>query len=404
MAVNPFISISIFCVCCGAVLLAVVLIVSAIFRWLKAEGAETRNKRLTMLAWIASIILLIVYISSYSGSLENLGDILVRHFKFDVGALIFIVLAAAGIVPLLLILICVIRGFQIIFKGIMGKSTTDEQPSLSSILKTPAVAATVAIGVFAFFFVIPFLIGDTGTGGAQETRSDGLLEVWMNGVEQIGSLIKEPKSNPSTGKQSTTPLFYYVLIYVIVLGVGTAAIKLLYGLILRTFKYDKEQNKLYDEYSSPIAVLIVGVSFLLALIIIEDQGIRIEEGDIWKTLGVFVQCLAMVVVLASVAVLVVELTRRVIDIRNTLIREEAGYLSIALYTQVFLLLLGLITTICSVLNSAVGGAENTRMNDIETTLKRKMTEAADKAIGEVENELKRTDQTFPPFRAKSTKK
>lgn len=399
-----------------------------------------------MLAWIASIILLIVYINSYSGGLENLGDILVRHFKFDVGALIFIVLAAAGIIPLLLILICVIRGFQIIFKGIMGKSTTDEQPSLSSILKTPAVAATVAIGVFALFFVIPFLVGDAGTGGAHEKQpveSPGIeldagtggtseeqlpeaLKIWMNGVEQIVSFIKDPESSPPSSngdpestpsledgdsesashaeKESTNALFYYVLIYVIVLGVGTAGIKLLYGLILRTFRNDAEKERLYDEYSSPIAILIVGVSFLLALIIIEDQNIHIEKEGIWKILGVFVQCLVMVVVLSSVAVLVIELTRRVIDIRNTLIREEAGYLSIALYTQVFLLLLGLITTICSVLNSAVGGTENTRMNEIETTLKRKMTEAADKAIGEVGSEQKRADQTFPPFKARSTKK
>ena len=368
------------------------------FRWVCADGAETRNKRLTMLGWIAFVILAIVCIDIYIGSHANSVTTLIQHFRFDLGALIFIVLVAAGSVPFLLVLICVIKGISIIFKGVQGKDRTDRQSPLSKILKTPVVAATVAVGIVSIFFIIPFLIS--------ETKSGGPLKIWVDGVTEINSLLSVAESDTpvSVAKPASQgieqAIICYVLIYVIVLGAGTAAVKLLFGLICRTFKYDENQNKLYDEYSSPVAILIVGVAFLLALIEIDDFT---SKGP-WKTLGIFVQYLVMVVVLAAIVVLVVELTRRVINITDKLIREEAGYLGIALYAQVFLLLLGLITAICSALNSAVGSAENTRMDEIESKLKQRMVEAANRAIEGIDKEQKKAGQTFPPFKGKSTKK
>ena len=423
-------SIITFCIWFGTVSLCVVLIFLGILRWLRNDE---RDKRLNIMAWIAFIVLCTMFAIRYEtkgldtvvtdsgqkevdengygvglidGEQENGENIesvttigsninskaltfSLKILKNGIEMVLIGVIALLAIVILLIVIRCIISSLKIIWKT---KTETVDKDSFAfiSAIKAPVVILVIAWGIIALFCILPFLMGEWGKGN--------LIEIWQDGTCKITSLF-----SPDNGAEvfSFEVLISYILIYVIIIGVGFAVVKILHSIIGHTLKERKSEN-LIDEYSSPIALLAVGVAILWTLKG-EQFGDRIVN---------LLESFCAVIFIFAIIVLTLEIIRLLINMRDNFIRLEARYLFISLVGQSALLILGMLNFIYGAVNNTIGSTEDTKIGKIEVKLRNKLVNAMDKAIEpekkfpddeQIENADKRK-LTFWPFDEKVTKK
>lgn len=414
-----------FCGLLGTVILCVVLVVSAILRWIKP--AVTRNKRLNISAWIAFAILCsMALVWGLVNSARHKADTvtfdlvpaLIEFFKNVVWLIMFATVGIAIMALLLIIILAVCKGFHIIIRGNAGhkdekeeaqqaagkgtgvdkgdkpgqaaeKSTeanedgkpgqdtrkdagdakdgkseqgTEKASNLADIIREPVVILSISWGILALFFLIPFMAGGQLNGD--------IIENWRAGLERITS---------SFGGDGEDAFVTYALVYIAILGISFAVMKILYSLIAHTFE-DRRNQSILDEYSSPIALLAVGVALLWTykekdFSEIGRRGIILELGKSFLT----------VVIIATILILTLEIIRMLIDIRGKLIRQEARYLFIALTGHATVLMLGIMLSICGAVNNAIGNTAGAAMDSVEEKLRLRMMEALEKQIDAPEN-------------------
>ena len=362
--------------------------------------------------------------------LENNGGILCLLFgvsKNLIGLLIFGVVAASTITILIVVAFCIYTALRIIITDRSnstgannGGTATPPQNTLANstledIIGSPIVKMVLAWGILALFFILPILVGDPGSGQP--------IEVWENGANKIVELVDFSDESENSSNIQTTDLpegndlnvgegvgtdanaktsekgssryilTSYVLIYIMILGVGYAVIKILYSIIDHSLENNSDKTIL-DEYSSPIALLAVGISFLWA---IKDGGIpRNSYGD---TILELLKSFGTVLIIFAVIVLVLEIVRLLLDLGETLIRDEGRILFIALAGQSAMLILGILVSIYDAVNSAIGdtGAD---MGQIEAKLRERIIQLMDAQI----ERKKDHKMTFSAFDEKTTKK
>lgn len=381
-----------FCVYFGVMILCAVLIIYSTLRWIR--HSKTRDKRLYILSGIAFIILLFMFSRYYMKHLEgpdgdeNRNGIVKTellsgdHYNnetFDfsmvtdgclaitktvVSLLIFVVVFASAVTLLSIVILCIYIGLRTI---IQGKAETGKLIDNKFVyaIKQPIVILVVTLGILSFFFILPIIVGEQGGGD--------MIETWTDGIIRIDSLFDFNISGVEKGGTDTTDhgdndLVTYILTYIIVLGVGLAVVKLLYA-VLGHVLLKEDKLDLIDKYSSPIALLSVGVAFLLAL---QRGKIPAETGS--QTIWELVKAFGTVVFIIAIVILTLEIIRLLIDIQQKLIRQEAKYLFIALVGQSALLVLGALNFIFSGVCSMIGSAENTDLDAVEVKLKRMIVE------------------------------
>ena len=224
-----------------------------------------------------------------------------------------------------------------------------------------------------------------------DKSSSRVTQVWKTGVNEISMYFNSSNAGESFYKQLSS----YVLIFIIVLGVGFATIKILYSIVNRTFA-EKGEKELLDEYSAPIGLLAVGVSLLWT--------ITKEDSDLWGdplgTITALLKSFAAVIFIVALAILTLEIIRLLMDMREKIIRQEAKLLFVSLVGKASIVLLEMLNSIYGALNNVIGNANDDMLGKIHDQIRNEMIHVIKKQI----NDKKEYETVFWGFDEKITKK
>lgn len=432
------------CLWLGVIIVCIILVISGILRWLAAQGnTEERRKKLNISGWIAFVVLTAMIFYSRRESVTEffcdndgskaLTSVVVNGSKMAVKLLLLGTAFAIVAIVSLVVILLVSKGIRATLDG-QNKSVKDWAKKLkevgnqfSEIVRTPIFTFFVTCGILLAFILLPFLLGNS-------EDKVGLAETWGNGVQKFVSVIykneaetkndsgstdnnvntegginsnrnTEPNENENvpSGRNSgyskdlsISDVITYILVYIIVLGVGFAVTRILYAIVRDNLK-QKHSISLIDEYSGSMGIMGVGVSILLVL-----HNIDIYQNEPLDVVLAFLKYFAIVAIAMTLAIVMLEIIRLVMDMRETLIRREARYLFVALVGQASLLILVLLDSIFSALNSAVGqGREDMDISYIQNKLIRNITKTMEQ---EINRETDDRDVTFTIFKTSITKK
>lgn len=411
---KDFVDIVKFCIAAGTIVLCVVLVFSGVFRWLASgQDRQSRGKKLNILAWLALAALISMAVIRYIGHTEaaermDKNTEMLKFVFYTVKTLISLLAFSAIIISaaavLFVLVFCISKGLQIIFQAQKLVSPNDPKPGRLSIeeinsafanaMRTRIVKITMAFGLFSLFIILPFLVGD-------QTADQGLAEVWGSGVSRIASFIDDagnPKGVDAGNLTEMGPLpahylISYILIYIMVLGICYAVMKILCSIMDHTFE-PNDVKSILDEYSSPIALLSVGVAFLWTL---KDFSYWNDKS---KIIVEFLKSFGAIVVVVAISILVLEIVHLLIDMREVLIRQEGRLLFIVVVGQSAALLLEVFTAIYSAVNSAIGGERNISMDQFVSKLREQIVRQMEEQI----EDEKKHKTTFSAFDGEITKK
>lgn len=356
----------IFCVGSGIITLCIILIVSGILRWI--TPSDTRAKRLNILAWIVAAMLSAASLLYFTWDSSGNDNTKISAF-LNMFSKLFMVLAVGVITAsaVVLLVIIVIYLYHILRVITHTETRTDIQDSrldgFIQILRSPAVVSALALGIMALFLILPLLAGKS------EAKTDGLIDIWENGVSKIGHIFEEDRTQLSP--DASDAFITYTLIYIIVLGVGLAVVKILHSIIIRSLK-KRAPEELIDEYSTPIGLLAVGVAVLWS----------IKKGEIsWNSelevVSELTKSFIVVAFIATLVILVLEVIRLLMDMKEPFIRQEARYLFITLVGECTIVIMNLVLTFCGALSNAMGGKGDTAFIEFEEKVREKMKKLMD---------------------------
>ena len=289
------------CLWLGLIIVCVALIVSGILRWL--ASSKKRTGRLNIAGWIAFAILAVMFFYNQRTNIDSffangddskaLTSVVINGSKMT--AKIFLLGAVFSIATIILLVFIILlsKGIRAAFYARdtevkdWAKVVKEKGNQFGVIVRTPIFTFFVTCGILLVFIILPLLLG-TPKGEM------GLAETWIDGVQTFASAINRNEyvekdltlnagesadsggdidSNEDTDlnrniDKTRLPLpeavITYMLVYVIVLGVGFSIARILYAIVKDNLN-QKQTATLIDEYSSSMGVLGVGVSILLVL-------------------------------------------------------------------------------------------------------------------------------------------
>lgn len=379
-----------FCIGFGTIALCVILVVSGVLRWLAAR--TTRARRLDILAWIVAAVLFaasLLYFTWGPGGNDNTktATFLTASSKLFV---IFAlgVIAASAAVLLVVIVIYLYNIFRVITHT--GNRTYIRDSRLDvfiQILRSPAVILAVALGIMALFLLFPLLAGTMSEKTISEealseeatfeevaseeaaSEADGLIGIWENGLLTIGLILGNDESqNPSDA------FITYALIYIIVLGVGLAVVKILYSIITQSFKKKTGKN-LIEEYSNSIGLLAVGVAALWTL-----KAGEFAEKTPFGIAFELLKSFTAVAAITAFVILILEVIRLLMDMKKPFIRQEGWCLFIVLVGECTIVLMNLVFVFCGALNNAIGIKEDTKFTEFEEKVRQKLVDLMEEQL------------------------
>lgn len=386
-----------FCGWFGIMGLCAILIITGVLRWVAPKA--DRKRRLNILGWAAfamlSTILLVYYEIARMQGNENSNGIRFPVFfnvvKDGIGLLAFGLIVFSVIILIFIVALCLYKGVKIL---ILAKSDTEDirkeleranqrDNAFGTAIKNPLVILVITLGIIALFFVFPLLVG--------EQEGKGVLESWQNGIYIIDKFV-----DPKPLKEPSQALSLYMMVYLVVLGVGFAIIKIFHSIIDHTLK-KHDDSTFIDEYANPIGLLGVGVALLLEI----SNGNRDRGDDYYlELIGGLIKNFFVVVFIIAIVVLALEIIRLLMDMKETLIRKEARYLFISLVGQATLLISGILRSVYCGVNSISGIEENSKLGRVLEKLESKIIQVMDEEI----QSRKKYKMTFSGFDEKTTKK
>lgn len=402
----------------GTIIVFFVIVIRNLLYWI--APSETRTKRLSIIAGVILGGFCITYFIRYTKIIELLnggkGDgeisgLFIAISKITIKLLMLGTVVVSVIMLLIVIFLFLYHGGKALKKenrGNLAKQLRDKSDELKEVIKTPIVIFAITWGIIVIFFILPILMGNQ-----KEGKNWSIAEVWKDGVYRITSFVKlneedkgestELKEDIETGvetKKSNSDespfykvLLFYILIFIIVLGIGIATIRILYSIICDIFTR-KNTNTIIDEYSNSIGILAVGIALLLTF-----QNIDFLDKTGPVIIYEFLKTFALVIFVISLIILTLEIIRLLMDMKEELIRQEAKYLFISLVGHVSVLLLDMINVFYLAVSSALGNTTDDAMDEEQVTIKRKMVEI-------IEDQIKKKSNkgTFSDFDKKVTKK
>lgn len=396
------------CLLIGVIIICIVLVISGVLRWL--APSDKRHGRLNIASWISFTVLVLMTAYSQKENIKNffsnsdgsqtLTSVVIIGSKMTVKILLLAAVFAIAAIALLIFIVLVSKGVQAAFYAKNSKIQDwagvlkEKSNQFGTIIKTPIFTFFVTCGILLIFIILPLLLGDL-KGEA------GLAKTWIDGVETFASAVSSDEAmNTESDEEIPIPeaIITYILVYVIVLGVGFAVTRILYAIIKDNLKKKKKTN-LIDEYSGSMGILGVGVSILLVL---QDSEVDIYQDRLSDVVFAFFKYFVIVAIVLALSITILEVIRLVMDMRESLIRKEARYLFIALVGQVSLLILTMINSIFSAMNSAIGQKYNEiDISQIQNKLVRRITNTMDE---EIDQSIDNGKVTFKCFGERVTKK
>lgn len=405
---NNVMCIATFCAWVGTVIICIVLIVNGVWRWL--AHSEERERRLDTAAWISAAVLGAMLLAYQQVDMAEMFDrgtsnkltlVVIFASKSAVKLLMLGAVLACTLLLLCVVFLFVRYAIRVIWRARPGsegnlvqelRSTSGE---LSEIMKSPILILTVTCGIVGVFVIMPLLMGDISEiqppeAAASEVQPTlALSKIWQNGVQQIARFV----GNENEG--FSTALFTYILIFIIILGVGCAVIQILYSIISDIF-ITKNSNGLIDEYSGSMGILAVGVSILWTL---QKDDVDIFDPDS-NVVMEFLKSFGAVLFIIAVGILVLEIIRLLMDMKEEFIRIEAKYLFICLVGEAALLLLDILILIYGAVSSAIGGKESSALDQIQGELRNAIIKAMHRQL----NSRGNFKRTFNGFKGKRINK
>lgn len=382
----------------GTIIICVVLVIVGILRWL--GPTTTRGKRLNISSMIAFVVLCIMFLINFTGITEYLGNEeknteisngIVCTSKIAIKLLMLGVVVVSVVILLLTIFLFLYQICKAFWENgessSLAKRLAEKSIQFKEVMRTPIVAFIITWGILAIFFILPVLMG--------VPDENGLAEIWRSGVYVISSFVNLENEQPFYNA-----LLTYILLFIIILGVGFAAVKILYSIIVDSFSR-KNTGTLIDAYAGPMGVLAVGVALLWS---IRDKKIFEQDQPITGIIGEFFKSFAVVICAMALAILTLEIIRLLMDMREKIIRQEAKYLFISLIGQVSILLLETIYSICSALGNAIGGIMADDITKIQEKIRNGIIETMNEEIKNTEKHKEDGKFVFAAFDKKETRK
>ena len=410
----------------GTITIFIVIVIRNILYWI--APMRTRTKRLNIIVGVIFGVLGIMLLIKKTNIIGLLngekGDGEISGLFIGTSKIMMKLLMLGAVVVSVIMLLAVL--FLLLFHGCKALKKGENEANLAerlknksneikAIIRTPIIIFAITWGIIALFFIFPILMGNQ-----EDDKNWSMAEVWKDGVYRIASFI-ETENKEDLDKALDTAediearaemvqsekilqnngkapfyeaLITYILIFIIVLGVGIATIRILYSIISSIFT-KKNNNTVIDEYSSSIGILAVGIALLLTV-----QNIDIFKKSASEIILEFLKTFGVVVFVIALIILTLELIRLLMDMKEELIRQEAKYLFISLVGQVAVLMLDIINSLYLAVSSAIGNTINDDMDETQDMIRQKMMETQKSQLNNVQND----EITFSVFNKKVTKK
>lgn len=393
-------------------LLLVLIAINAVLRWLNPrningeEAAAFRAHRQNVFGFLA---LAVLFLGAYVGVsvLDNsvffaVNSAVTPGLVYGSRLLVKLLATVAGIailvIVLLLLLGMVVCGARSVWYAVFNKQDKvkeikeGSQALLIKVLREHLVKGILTLSVFAAFIVIPLFC-------VEEQTDRGLFELWKTGVMTIGQIVAED----GTVRAFPEAFAFYLVLYVIVLGTAFGAANIVY-IIFDDLLTKMSGRGFLREYSNSIGLLAVGVALLYSIFLDDKKpNTAAATGENASAFPRFVgrslEAMAVVIVL--------EIINLLMDMRDTLLREEGGFIFS------YLILLGA-TLLASVLHSLYLAISNLLITDDRVNEKIEkiyqnvidgMCEAVERKVNRLRAGYRREGKmTFHPFNSRITRK
>lgn len=384
---------------------AVLMTIWGILHWI--ADSKKRTDRLKIIS-ICSFCVLIIFglfynweslMKSFNGGEvvnDSMTESLINISKISIKFLLITFGVAFSFIIILIVVMLLVYSIKAIVYTISATKENDastlqeklkqEADKMMAFLKNPVFIVSIAGGILALFAVLPLVMGEP---------FESLADSWKSGVNKIASFASEKDGFSSN-------LSKYLLIFIAIIGIGYGVGNILFEIIRERLK---KKNDFLKEYSTPIGLLAVGVSILLLVAFPPD----IPEETSWvKSLLYYSEPFIVVIFVISLGILLLEIVRLLMDMRERMIRREARYL--------FVLLVGLCTVIImrafllgyNVFNSVLTG-DNVKRESAEARIKKISERIIEKVAKDMEKEIEHKNDNigeipYNIFKGKTTKK
>ena len=276
-------------------------------------------------------------------------------------------------------------------KDKFDETRRESQSLLQEAIREPMVKIVLTISVFAAFIVIPLFCGSEGKG---------MVECWKTGVCYIILKGESVPSNPATSLSVSVAV--YIVLYVVICGTFFGAANIVY-IIFDDFLTKASGRGFLREYSNSIGLLAIGIAMLSSVFL----GKTDSNSDLLKLVGNALKSMAVVILLFAVVVMVLEIINLLMDMRDTLLREESGLIFIYLVLLGSALLANVLHSLYLAVSSLFVTSDGTtaRIEKIYEDILDGMCDAVDQKVERLRNRYKYTDKaTFRFFNSKITRK
>lgn len=423
-------------------------------------NSKKRSEKLKICTVFSICILLLLYtyrqksiilsaINSYlSDSLSIVGFILCSLFIISV------------IILLIILFNAIWKAVKLLFSSDSTLQIDDEQQSISGedipkpvnsnfnqAIKKPEVILLIAWGIVALYTILPFFVVQP---------ADTPLDTWFNGVAKIATyfetdveqntkdedqdnsfnnFIKENSiedlenlnnldnlfsiydkyvennnssiNNDNTDSERNSGTFdinkfvIYTIAYIIIIGVGYAAVTLLASVIRKTLN-KQDDSDLFAQYAMPIAFLVVCIS---SLWLISNHKISIENKV--EFIAEITKLFITVIIIFTLVLLALEIVRLLMDMSDKLIRTEGKYIFILVIGQCSIFLTDFFNMIFEALENFVSAEPDSNVTEIMQKTRQIVVNIINKKINDeyrMDSKQNIKTNTFNRFRENKTKK
>lgn len=427
-----------------ALVFAVVMIFIGGLRWI--ANSNKRKERLNIISICALIFFVLVLVfynwEKISGIFLNSAALndditisLVNVFKIAIKVLVIVIIAVFSLILSFMAILLVVYSVKAIYKAFikkdnaiqLKKSLQEETAKITVLLKTPVFIVSIVGGILALYLLFPIIIGK---------ESPSLVENWKDGVTEIVSLCTNATSEQQIEEQQETnemdselsevtgvgkgnkelvkgittvkkggfveDLSVYTLVFILIIGIGYGVVNILFEIIKERFE---KKTIFLSEYSNAIGLLAVGISILL---LISSLPYDTSKKNVWNKIAFYAQPFVTVIFVIALGILILEIVRLLIDMREKMIRKEARYLFVlvvglctVIIMKAFLIVYGIFISILGKKNMQLSGAEE-RIQEICEQILEKVSEDMEE---EMEADSRINDEIpYNTFKGKSTKK
>lgn len=389
---------------------AMILTISGILRWI--ANTNKRKTRLTVISICAFVFLVVMLlcgkwdvISSVLQNNEGSGmatKSLINISKITIKVLLLVLIVTFSLIIAFMAILLVIYSIRAIIRTIsefQEDNVEDSKEILEKetkkifiLLKTPIFITSIVGGIVALYLVLPLLMG---------TSSESLAECWKDGIWKIAQICTDKSSNNEFNNNFASNLSVYSLIFILIIGIGYGVVNILFEIIRERFK----KNTIFlKEYSNSIGLLAIGISILL---LISSSSKPDDKAPLREVLSYYATPFVTVIFIIALGILILEIVRLLIDMREKMIRKEARYLFVFLVGLCTVTIMKAFLIVYSSISSILG-RKDAKSDEIEEDIQKICNRILEKTGENMEDEIEIRDKDgevpYSTFQGKITKK